>query len=89
MMCELKWEAMDLRNHRNCYKVFLKLSARHLPARRGRGRMGSGGAPGAWGPAVGLERPQWGSSVVWGGKRRRMALGRALEQSPGCGALSS
>lgn len=54
MMCELKWEAMDLGNHRNCYKVFLKLSARHLPARRGRRRTGSRGALGAWGPAVGL-----------------------------------
>lgn len=32
MMCELKWEATDLGNHRNCYKVFLKLSASHLPA---------------------------------------------------------
>lgn len=24
MMCELKWEATDLGNHRNCYKVFLE-----------------------------------------------------------------
>lgn len=30
-MCEMKGEALDLKNHHNCYKVFLKLSSNHLP----------------------------------------------------------
>lgn len=101
MMCELKWEAMDLGNRHNCCKVFLKLSASHLPARPrqtprcGQSSLESCEAEGSC--EVKAARTAAWSRVGMGGKglwhvcaaRAVLPCVGALERSPGCGARSS